>query len=183
MSEDNYYIHLDEVAKPYGHSSYLYLLGNKRLQGKIQWLAFTDTRGWVVRKDLADRFIEAEIPGTRALPLGVGICGSGKTCCNSKYPDSLYCDSEARRQLIFDYLRQGDNNDRGLFVIDFVTHFIYHRGIPCLLREEASMRFELFELVRAGYLVETENSTDSKRYRMNPVPQPVRRGAGRPKGS
>jgi hypothetical protein len=187
MSEDdkykNYYIHLDEVAKSYGHSSYMNLLENKRLQGKIQWIVFADNNDWVVRKDIADRFVEAELPGTRALPVGVEICGSGNTCCNSRYPDSLYCDSVARRELIFDYLKQDDNNDRGLCVIDFVTHFIYHRGVPCLLRDEASMRLELFELVRAGYLVEAKDSIASKRYQMNPVPQPVRRGPGRPKGS
>ena len=187
MSEDskhqNYYIHLDEVASLYGHSSYMNLLLNKRLQGKIKWVAFIGTNEWKVRKDIADRFVEAEIPGARALPVGIDICGSGNTCCNSKGSDSKFCGSEARRELIFDYLKQGDNNDRGLAVIDFVTHFIYHRRVPCLLRDEASMRLELFELVRAGYLVETEESTGSKRYRMNPVPQPVRRGPGRPKGS
>lgn len=178
-----YYIHLDKIAWLYGHSSYMNLLGNKRLQGKIKWIAFIGTDEWIARKDIADRFVEAEIPGARALPVGEDICGSGKTCCNSKYPDSIYCESEARRELIFDYLKQGDNNNRGLAVIDFVTHFIYHRRVPCLLRDEASMRLELFELVRAGYLVETEETTGSKRYRMNPVPQPVRRGIGRPKGS
>jgi len=187
MSEDskhqNYYIHLDEVARLYGHTSYMNLLLNKRLQGKIQWIAFIGTNDWEVRKDIADRFVEAEIPGARALPVGADICGSGNTCCNSKYPNSMYCKSEARRELIFDYLKQADNNDRGLAVIDFITHFIYSRRVPCLLRDEASMRLELFELVRAGYLVETMESTVSKRYRMNPVPQPVRRGAGRPKGS
>jgi hypothetical protein len=187
MSEDskhqNYYIHLDEVARLYGHSSYMHLLLNKRLQGKIQWIAFIGTNDWEVRKDIADRFVEAEIPGVRSLPVGEDICGSGNTCCNSKYPNSIYCESEARRVLIFDYLNQGDNNTRGLAVIDFITHFIYSRRVPCLLRDEASMRLELFELVRAGYLVETKDSTGSKRYRMNPVPQPVRRGAGRPKGS
>ena len=187
MSEDskyeNYYIHLDNVARLYGHSSYINLLGNKRLLRKIKWIAFIGQSDWKVRKDVVDRFVEAELPGIRALPVGIEICGSGSTCCNSKYADSLYCESEARRELIFDYLKQDDNNDRGLSVIDFVTHFIYHRGVPCLLRDEASMRLELFELVRAGYLVETKDSTDSKRYRMNPVPQPVRMGPGRPKGS
>lgn len=187
MSEDskhqNCYIHLDEVARLCGHSSYMNLLLNKRLQRKIQWIAFTGTNDWEVRKDIADRFVEAENPGARALPVGADICGSGNTCCNSKYPDSMYCESEARRELIFDYLKQGDNNDRGLAVIDFVTHFIYYRGMPCLIRDEASMRLELFELIRAGYLVDTKDSTGSKRYRINPVPQPVRRGAGRPKGS
>jgi hypothetical protein len=187
MSEDskyeNYYIHLDNVARLYGHSSYINLLGNKRLLRKIKWIAFIGQSDWKVRKDVVDKFVEAELPGTRALPVGVEICGSGNTCCNSTYADSLYCKSEARRELIFDYLKQDDNNDRGLSVIDFITHFIYHRGVPCLLRDEASMRFELFELVRAGYLVETKDSTDSKRYRMNPVPQPVRMGPGRPKGS
>ena len=187
MSEDskhqNYHIHLDEVARIYGHTSYMNLLLNKRLQGKIQWIAFIGTNDWEVRKDIADRFVEAEIPGVRSLPVGEDICGSGNTCCNSKYPNSIYCESEARRELIFDYLKQGNNNTRGLAVIDFITHFIYSRRVPCLLRDEASMRLELFELVRAGYLVETKDSTGSKRYRMNPVPQPVRRGAGRPKGS
>ena len=187
MNEDSkhqtYYIHLDEVARLYGHSSYMNLLLNKRLQGKIQWMAFIGTNDWEVRKDIADRFVEAEIPGVRSLPVGADICGSGNTCCNSKYPNSMYCESEARRELIFDYLKQGDNNTRGLAVIDFVTHFIYSRRVPCLLRDEASMRLELFELVRAGYLVETKDSTGAKRYQMNPVPQPVRRGPGRPKGS
>jgi hypothetical protein len=181
--DDIYYIHLDKIAWLYGHSSYMNLLGNKRLQGKIQWIFFIGTSDWEVRKDIADRFVETEIPGARSLPVGEDICGSGNTCCNSKYPNSMYCQTEARRELIFDYLKQGDNNDRGLAVIDFVTHFIYYRGVPCLLRDEASMRLELFELVRAGYLVDTKDSTGSKRYRMNPVPQPVRRGPGRPKGS
>jgi hypothetical protein len=187
MNEDSkhhtYYIHLDEVARLYGQSSYMNLLLNKRLQGKIQWIAFIGTNDWEVRKDIADRFVEAEIPGARSLPVGEDICGSGNTCCNSNYPNSIYCESKARRELIFDYLTQGDNNTRGLAVIDFITHFIYSRRVPCLLRDEASMRLELFELVRVGYLVETKVSTGSKRYRMNPVPQPVRRGAGRPKGS
>ena len=77
MSEDskyeNYYIHLDNVARLYGHSSYINLLGNKRLLRKIKWIAFIDQSDWKVRKDVVDKFVEAELPGTRALPVGVEI--------------------------------------------------------------------------------------------------------------
>ncbi|CAB4344923.1 unannotated protein [freshwater metagenome] len=184
--EINYYsdhIHMDKIARLYGYSSYIDLLGNKRYLGRLQWTAFAGISDWLIRKDIADRFVEAEIPGTRALPVGEAECGSGKTCCNSKSPDSLYCFADARRALIFDYLKQGDNNERGLSVIEFVTHFIYYRGVPCLLRDEASMRLELFELVRAGYLIRTEDSARLCKYRMNPIPQPTRRSPGRPFGS
>lgn len=187
MSEDQKYqndhIHMDKVARLYGYSSYIDLLGNKRFLARLQWTAFAGIRDLRIRKDIADRFVEAEIPGSRALPVGEAECGSGKTCCNSTSSGSLYCLADARKALIFDYLKQGDNNERGLSVIEFVTHFIYYRGVPCLLRDEASMRLELFELVRAGYLIRDEESTGSYKYRMNPIPQPVRRGPGRQKGS
>ena len=187
MSDDRKYqndhIHMNKIARLYGYSSYIDLLGNKRYLGKLQWTAFANIGDWLIRKDIADKFVEGEIPGARALPVGEAECGSGNTCCNSKSSDSLYCLADARKTLIFDYLKQGDNNERGLSVIEFVTHFIYYRGVPCLLRDEASMRLELFELVRAGYLIRTEDSAGPFKYRMNPIPQPIRRSPGRPFGS
>lgn len=177
------YIHMDQVAVAYGYNKFLELLGNKRSVKKLNWTKFSSETELMIRKDIADRFIEAVVPGTRALPIGESICGSDKTCCNSKIPNSLYCAAEDRRKLILDYLEIADNLGNGLRVIDFIHHFIYVRGVPCLLRDEASLRLELFQLCELGYLLEINGPGDSKRYRLNTTPRPIHFTAGRPKGS
>lgn len=177
------YIHLDQVAIVYGYRKFYDLRGNKRFLQKLRWMNFADTTDWMIRKDVADRFVQAEMPGVRALPVGESICGSGKICCNSKIPNSLYCTAEDRRELIFELLESPENLESGLPVIGFIHYFVYLRRVPCLLREESSLRLELFQLCAMGYLLEIKGTGDSKRYRLNTTPRPIHLRPGRPKGS
>jgi hypothetical protein len=173
----------DQIAMAYGKSNYLNLIGDKRLIQKLRWLAFSGYDGFAIRKDIADKFIEAEVPGARSLPVGEPSCGSEETCCSSRFSNSVYCLVDDRKKLILEFIQNKSQESLGFSLEEIILHFCGKKSLPCVLKDEASLRYEISVLVANGYLISHKDHLSKVRYAVNTTPQPIRRGPGRPLGS